>query len=187
MADDMKRVVRSDETVVAGTPPQQTVVTQTGTPAVPAVPVQTTVTNTPAMGDRVVAHTSSAAVVDPAAERAAGVDWISRLVWFLVGLLEVLLALRFVLLLTGADPNVGFAQLIYGVTGPFVAPFAGLFGAPLTYEGAATTGRFAPEILVAMVVYALIGWALAKLADLAIGTNRNRGVVVSDVDRQTRV
>ncbi|HET7078231.1 MAG TPA: hypothetical protein VFM49_12365 [Chloroflexia bacterium] len=193
---DMRRVVRDEETVVAGAPAQETVVTQTPgapvapvTPAAPVQPVpQTTVaTTTPPPGDRVVARTASEAVVDPAMDRAATVDWVGRLVWFLVAVLEVLLAIRFVLLLAGANEGAGFAQLIYGVTSPFVAPFAGLFGSNLTYPGAAGTGVFAPETLVAMVVYALIGFAIVKIAQLMLGTNQTRGTVVSDVNRRTRI
>jgi hypothetical protein len=194
MADDMKRVVRQDEVVVAGAPQQETVVTQTpavvpGTPVAPVVPAaQTTVqaTTTPP-GDRVVARTATEAVIDPAAERAASVDWVSRLIWFLVGVLDVLIAIRFVLLLAGANAAVGFAQLIYGVTTPFVGPFLGLFGKPITYEGAAQTAQVEFESLVAIVVWTLIGWVIVKVAQLLLGTNRNRGTVVSDVDRRTRI
>ena len=194
MADDMRQVVRNEQTTVAGAP-DQTVVSQTTQPAVPAgapvvpaaAPVQTTVATTPPAGDRVVARNVSEAVVDPAAERAAGVDWVSRLVWFLVGVLDVLLAIRFVLLVSGANENAGFSQLIYGVTSPFVAPFSGLFGSHLTYPGAAGTGVFEPEALVAILVYALIGFAIVKIAQLMLGTNRNRGTVVSDVNQRTRI
>ena len=194
MADDMRQVVRNEQTTVAGAP-DQTVVSQTTQPAVPAgtpvvpaaAPVQTTVATTPPVGDRVVARNVTEAVVDPAAERAASVDWVSRLVWFLVGVLDVLLAIRFVLLVSGANENAGFAQLIYGVTSPFVAPFKGLFGAHFTYPGAAGTGVFEPEALVAILVYALIGFAIVKIAQLMLGTNRNRGTVVSDVNQRTRI
>jgi len=195
MADDMRRVVRQEETVVAGAPQQEAVVTQT--PAVPVVPAaavapvmpatQTTVTQTPVPSDRVVARNVSEAVVDPAAERAATVDWISRIVWFLAGLLDVLLAIRFVLLLVGADAAVGFAKFIYGVTEPFVGPFLGLFGQHVTYPGAAQTGVVEFEALVAIVVWTLVAWIIVKVIQLAMGTNRNRGTVVSDVNRRTRV
>ncbi|HMA36818.1 MAG TPA: hypothetical protein VKY74_20350 [Chloroflexia bacterium] len=189
MSNDMQRVVRNEETVVAG-PPQETVVTQT--PAVapagmPVGPVQTTVATTPPVGDRVVAHRMRESVVDPAAERAAGVDWFSRVIWFLVGVLDVLLAIRFVLLMAGANQSVGFAQLIYNLTNPFVAPFLGLLGRHMTYPGAAATGVVEWESLVAIVVWTLIGVALIKIADLLLGTNRNRGVVISDVEHRTRV
>src|SRR5207237_5211247 len=129
-------------------------------PVVPAAQTTVQATTTPP-GDRVVSRTAAEAVVDPAAERAATVDWVSRLIWFLVGVLDVLIAIRFVLLMAGANAAVGFAQLIYGVTTPFVGPFLGLFGKPLTYEGAARTAQVEFESLVAIVAWALVGGVLA--------------------------
>ena len=46
-----------------------------------------------------------------------------RVMWYLLGVLEALMAIRFLLALLGANANNGFAALIYGVTGLFVAPF----------------------------------------------------------------
>src|SRR5438270_823916 len=40
-----------------------------------------------------------------------------RVMWFLIGLLEALFALRFMLALMAANPANAFAALIYGVTG----------------------------------------------------------------------
>ena len=40
----------------------------------------------------------------------------------LFGILEGLLGIRFVLGLLGANPTAGFAQFIYRITGPFMAP-----------------------------------------------------------------
>src|SRR3954471_1885585 len=151
MDDNQQQIIRNEETVVAGQPAaDQTVVSQTqravGDPPVAGVSdrsaVQTTTTTaeTAAPRDEVVAHNVAERVVDPAAEKAAAVDWVSRLVWFVVGVMSVLLALRFILLLAGANETSGFAQLIYGLTGWMVAPFLGLFGAPITYPGAAGTG-----------------------------------------------
>jgi uncharacterized protein YggT (Ycf19 family) len=201
MADDTRQVIRNEETVVAGEP-EKTVVSQTQTstesgaavsPA-PAEPtpvaqqstVQTT-TATSAPSDQVVMHNVAERVVDPAAERAAAVDWVSRLVWFIVGLMAILLAIRFVLLLAGANENAGFAQLIYGLTGWMVAPFAGLFGRPITYPGAAGAGVLEFEALVAIVVYILIGWLITKIAELMLGTNRTTGTVISETRRKTKV
>src|SRR5262245_11136731 len=53
-----------------------------------------------------------------------------RLMWFMVGLLEGLLALRFLLAILAANPRNAFASLVYGLTGPFVAPFRTLFAPP---------------------------------------------------------
>src|SRR5688572_5540675 len=57
-----------------------------------------------------------------------------RLTWFFVALIEGLLALRFMFALLGANPKNGFAALVYGITGPFVAPFRTLFGVPAVGE-----------------------------------------------------
>lgn len=189
--DNMRQVVRKDETVVAGQPAQTTVSqTSTNVGGAPVSNAASTVQTTSAStgpSDRVVAHNYAESVVDPAADKAAAVGWVNKLIWFIVGVMALLLAIRFVLLLAGADPNAGFAQLIYGVTNWMVSPFSGLFGAPLTFDGSAVAGRFAPEVLVAIVVYLLIGFLITKLADLMLGTNRTSGTVVSETERQTRV
>jgi uncharacterized protein YggT (Ycf19 family) len=212
--DNTVKVQRSEETLVAGDPPG-TVVSETTTSAdtgAVVAPADTTVvrsddatvvasTTAPAShttvqstatsttpSDRVISHQVSERVIDPAAEKAATVGWINRLIWFIIGIMAVLLAIRFVLELAGANPNAGFAQLIDGLTDWMVAPFAGLFGAPINVaDGAATTSRFAPEILVAIIVYLLIGFLITKLAELLLGTNRTTGTVVSDTERNTRV
>lgn len=194
--DNTRQVLRSEETVVAGQP-QQTTVSQTQTSATnaAATPVaapvaanQSTVQTTSARtaGDQVVAHNVAERVVDPAAEKAATVGWINKLVWFIIGLMVALLAIRFVLLLLGANENAGFAQLIYGLTGWMVAPFAPLFG-PVVYPGAASAGVFEPGSLVAIIVYILLGFLITKVLDLALGTNRTTGTVYSDVERKTKL
>ncbi len=192
MDDNTRQVVRSDETVIAGQP-EKTVVSQTSTSTAAAAPltpvagqaatVQTTSATT-APSDRVVAHNYAERVIDPAADKAAAVGWVNKLIWFIVSVMAVLLAIRFVLLLAGADPNAGFANLIYGITGWMVAPFNGLFNVNTNIEGG---GRFAPEVLVAIVVYLLIGLLVTKLADLMLGTNRTTGTVVSDTERRTKL
>jgi len=48
-------------------------------------------------------------------------------VWYILGLIEVLLAFRFVLKLLAANPTAGFSSFIYGVTYVFAAPFVSVF------------------------------------------------------------
>jgi hypothetical protein len=203
MGDNERQIIRNEETVVAGQPDQttvsqtetttgQTVTGPAGAPvvmpsnAVSANTVETT-TTTPAPSDRVVSHNVREAVVDPAAEKAAAVDWVSRLVWFIGGLMAILLAIRFVLLAAGANESAGFSQLMYGLTDWMVAPFTGLFGRSITYPGAAGTGVIEWESLVAIVVYLLIAWMITKLAQLLLGTNRTTSTVYSESDRYTRL
>jgi hypothetical protein len=194
MDDNQRQIIRSEETVVAGQP-EQTTVSQTHTSAAGAAPVPAanqastvqTTTATRAPSEQVVAHNVAEHVNDPAAEKAATVGWLNKLIWFLAGLFAILLLIRFVLVLSGADPDVGFAQLIYGLTGWLVAPFAGLFGSNVTFEGAATTARFEPESLVAIVVVLLLAWLLTKLAELMLGTNRTTSTVYSDTERRAKL
>lgn len=200
MDDNTRQVLRSEETVVAEEP-AKTTVSQTSTstsaatgvaatPVAPVVPaakqaatVQTTTAKT-GPSDRVVAHNVTERVIDPAADKAAIVGWINKFIWFIIGVMAVLLAIRFMLLLAGADPNAGFAQLIYGLTGWMAAPFNGLFNVNTNIEGG---GRFAPEVLVAIIVYLLIGLFVTKIAELMLGTNRTTGTIVSDTERQTKL
>jgi hypothetical protein len=194
---DVRQVVRSEETVVAGDP-AQTTVEQTTAPVVPAAPVvtptpvvpvastvQTTTTTPP--GDRVVAHQVAVSDVNPAAERAANMGWVNSLVWFLAGLIIAVLAIRFGLAMAGADPATGFVNLIYGLSAPFRAPFAGIFGQPITFDGAAVTARLEFEDLVAMVVYALLAWGITKALALMLGTNRTNATVYTDNTRRTQL
>src|SRR2546428_14126260 len=47
-------------------------------------------------------------------------------VWWIVGFIDVLIAIRFVLKLFGANPA-PFVRFMYDVTWPLVAPFPGIF------------------------------------------------------------
>lgn len=88
-----------------------------------------------------------------------------NVVWYIVGLISVLLAFRFVLKLLGANPNSGFVDFIYAITNVLTAPFDNIFGVTR-----ATTNEvnsvFEPSILVAAAVYALIGWGIVKLLNV---------------------
>jgi uncharacterized protein YggT (Ycf19 family) len=83
---------------------------------------------------------------------------LTQLIWLMVGILEAVIALRVVFKLIGVNAANPFAALIYSVSNPFVAPFASLTGAP-------AAGGMVLEItsLIAMLVYALIGWGIAHM------------------------
>jgi YggT family protein len=89
-------------------------------------------------------------------------------IYLLFGILEGLLAIRFVLSLLGANPAAGFAQLIHRITEPFLAPFVGLFG-----EARLGGGVFEVNLLVAILVYAMIAWVLVKVVGLLMGDRRS--------------
>jgi len=86
----------------------------------------------------------------------------ARIIWYVAGVLLVLLAFRFALALLGANPANQFANFIYSASHPFVAPFFSLFGYNLQYG----VSRFETYTIVAMLVYAVIAWGLAKLSTL---------------------
>ena len=118
---------------------------------------------------------------DPYAVRREQTIKIQKGIYLLFGILEGLLGIRFVLGLLGANPAAGFAQFIYRITGPFMAPFTGLFGQP-RFEGSIVE----LNALVAIVVYALIAWVLVKIVGLLMGDTR-RGVHTTSNQIDTRV
>jgi hypothetical protein len=93
----------------------------------------------------------------------SGVTLLARIIWYIVGVLEVLLAFRFVLALLGANSSNGFANFIYNVSHPFVAPFFSLFGYKLHYG----VSHFEVDTLVAMLVYVIIAWGIVKLVTIS--------------------
>jgi uncharacterized protein YggT (Ycf19 family) len=118
---------------------------------------------------------------DPYEDRRNAAWRIGQLVYLIFGVVIALIAIRFVLLLLGANPNAGFTDFVYDVTGPLVAPFEGIFGAPDV-----ETGVFDPASLVAIVVYSLIAWVVAKVIDISLGETRS-GVRSSSRSVDTRV
>ncbi len=83
---------------------------------------------------------------------------VGLIVYGIVGFIEVLVGLRFILRLLGANPDSGFVQGVYEWSTPFVTPFAGIFGqeATVTGSGVVTTSVFDWTALIALVVYAII-------------------------------
>lgn len=82
----------------------------------------------------------------------------TQIVWYLLGLLEVLLAFRFVLKLMGANPAAGFTSFIYAITWPFTAPFLAVFKST-TVQGSI----FEWTTLLAMLVYWMAALAIIRL------------------------
>ena len=89
-----------------------------------------------------------------AAQRRAKWAWARNTVGLLVGSLEILLGIRFFLRSTGANPDNPFAAFIFKLSEPFMAPFSTLFVSP---TNATATRIFDINLLIAMVVYALLG------------------------------
>lgn len=82
----------------------------------------------------------------------------TQLVWYVLGVVEVILAFRFLLKLLAANPYAGFTSFVYAVSYPFAAPFLAVF--PMArIEGSV----FEWTTLLAMLVYALVAWGIVKL------------------------
>lgn len=94
--------------------------------------------------------------------QVSGTVYAIRVVWFVIGVINALIAIRFILLLLGANHDAGFVDFIYSITNILIAPFIGIFGTP-------TYGKSVFEIasLLAIIIYSLIGWGIAKLISLA--------------------
>jgi hypothetical protein len=88
--------------------------------------------------------------------------------YFLFGALEILLAFRLVLKLTGASMSSAFVGLIYGLTGIFILPFEGIFRRVYA-QGVETTSILEPSTLVAIIVYAVLAWGIVKLIRVLSG------------------
>jgi hypothetical protein len=81
-------------------------------------------------------------------------------VWWIVGFVDVLIAIRFFLKLFGANPA-PFVRFMYDVTWPLVAPFHGIFNSDQVGRSVLES-----ESLVAIAIYALIGWGIVSLIRL---------------------
>lgn len=82
----------------------------------------------------------------------------TQIVWYILGLVEVLLVFRFVLKLLGANPDAGFTSFIYGVTYIFAAPFLNVFS--ITQVAGSLVEW---TTLLAMFVYLVLALGVIKL------------------------
>jgi hypothetical protein len=85
----------------------------------------------------------------------------TQIVWYITSLLEVLLALRFIIKFLGANSEAGFTNFIYTLTWPFVAPFFIVF--PMTTVQNNINNIFEWTTLLAMAVYWMIALAIVRL------------------------
>lgn len=82
----------------------------------------------------------------------------SQVVWFIVGIIEVLLGFRILLKLIGASPASAFTQTIYSFSDPFALPFSGIVRA--TVSGFSVLEW---SSIIAMGVYAVVAWGIIEL------------------------
>jgi hypothetical protein len=99
-------------------------------------------------------------------DRKKGIFRTYQVLWYILGLIEILLAFRFFFKLAGANPDSGFVNFIYGASNPFAGPFLETFRATPS-QGAETTSYFEWSTLVAAAVYAIVCWGIMKIFKLA--------------------
>ncbi len=100
-----------------------------------------------------------------------------QVIWYLLGVVEVVLAFRVLLKLLGANTQSGFTSFIYAVSNPFALPFAGILGitdiSVMVLEW---------STLIAMAVYAVVAYGIVALFQLVKPTNQEE--VEQKVDNQ---
>jgi hypothetical protein len=84
--------------------------------------------------------------------------WITTVTYFVLAVLEIILGLRLLFRLLGANEGNGFIMFLYNLSHLFVGPFNGIFN-----DQALGRSVFEISTLVAMLVYALIAWGIVSL------------------------
>lgn len=85
----------------------------------------------------------------------------NQIIWYILGLIEVILGFRMSLKALGANPFSGFTSLIYAISDPLALPFQGILRTSVT-QGAV----FEWSTIIAAIVYLCIAWGLVYLLDL---------------------
>lgn len=102
---------------------------------------------------------------------------VRRVVSVIISLLAILLLLRIVFMVLGANESNGFVNLIYVLTGWMVMPFRNIFP-DMTFTALNQNGTFEPGAVIALAVVLLVGWLIQRL----IAPNRPETTRVHSVD-----
>ncbi len=81
-----------------------------------------------------------------------------QIIWYILGIVEVLLTFRFVLKIIGANPGSPFTNLIYTLSAPLAQPFVGV-----VRPAAAGGAYFEWTTIIAALVYLLLAYGLVHL------------------------
>jgi hypothetical protein len=118
-------------------------------------------------GNRQVVRSQQVYTPSEATRRAAVIARAKQIIYFIFGVINVLLVLRFVFLALGASEASPFVNFIYGLSRPFVLPFQGIFGEPTLGDSVLEWAS-----LVGIAIYMLIAYGLARLIELAYAPPR---------------
>lgn len=89
-----------------------------------------------------------------------------QVIWYILGVIEVILAFRVLLKLLGANAGSGFANFIYAVSSPFALPFAGILGVSGSSGMVIEWSTF-----IAMAVYVVLAYGIVALFQLVKPTS----------------
>lgn len=99
----------------------------------------------------------------------------NQIIWYILGLIEILLIFRIALKALGANPDSGFTNFIYVITSPFSLPFKGIL------QSSTANGSILEwSTIVAGIVYYLLAWGFIYLLDLVYP------ITPKDVEAQTQ-
>ncbi len=82
----------------------------------------------------------------------------TQVVWYILSVIEVILAFRFMLKLLGANPEAGFTSFIYAISWPFASPFLAVFPRTVV-EGSV----FEWTTLLSMFVYWVVAVGIIRM------------------------
>jgi uncharacterized protein YggT (Ycf19 family) len=120
-------------------------------------------------------------VDDPFTRRHNILERTTQIIYFLLGILEVLLALRVLLRFINADNTSGFANFIYNFSAPFIAPFNGIFNNDQVLN---RVGVIEFSTLLAMVIYALFAYGMIRLLYIVFEPNRSSKEIYTTSSRR---
>jgi uncharacterized membrane protein YdbT with pleckstrin-like domain len=89
-----------------------------------------------------------------------------KIVYYILGVLEVLFGFRLAFKLLGANPQSLFVSFIYTVSQAFLSPFVGIFRSTVT-KGIEAQSVLEPTTIIAMIVYGIIAWGIVKLLEIS--------------------
>lgn len=91
----------------------------------------------------------------------------AQVVWYVLSVIEGLLAIRFIMRLLQANPEAFFTSFIYALSDLFTAPFVAVFK-----NSVAEASVFEWTTLLAMLVYWLLALAIIKLFIMSKSVSR---------------
>jgi uncharacterized protein YggT (Ycf19 family) len=82
----------------------------------------------------------------------------TSIVYYILNVIEIILALRLIFRLLGANPGNGLVNFLYTISAPLVAPFVGIFRQPVVSGSVLEWST-----VIAMIIYAVVAYLIVQL------------------------